>query len=138
MQGATHPHTCVEHASIACVATARAWPIHLTPRAWSIHLVVLHVKLHVQLPCTATPRASVDTQLAGWLTPRSEPMQQATSSFSVQSPDFDHSGEFSSRDQSKIFFYTLSDAQNNLNKLHLISEVEGLYVLSLRLPRKIS
>ncbi|WZY72161.1 hypothetical protein YC2023_004401 [Brassica napus] len=52
------------------------------------HLVLLHVKLHVQLTCTATPRASVDTHLAGQLTPRSEPMQQATSSFSVHWPDF--------------------------------------------------
>ncbi|WZZ03198.1 hypothetical protein YC2023_089119 [Brassica napus] len=73
------------HASVACAET---------PRAWSIYLVLLHVKLHVQLPCTETPRDSVDTHLAGWLTPRSEPMQQATSSFSVHSPDFDHSGEF--------------------------------------------
>ncbi|WZY77752.1 hypothetical protein YC2023_024136 [Brassica napus] len=63
-----------QHASVACVATSRAWPIHL---------VLLQVKLHVQLPCAATPRASVDTQLAGQLTPRSEPMQRGTSSFSV-------------------------------------------------------
>ncbi|KAF2566162.1 hypothetical protein F2Q70_00025799 [Brassica cretica] len=34
-----------------------------TPRAWSIHLVLLHVKLHVQLPCTFTPHPCVDTQL---------------------------------------------------------------------------
>ncbi|WZZ15402.1 hypothetical protein YC2023_108491 [Brassica napus] len=48
-------HTHVDqHASVACVATSRAW---------LIHLVLLHVKLHVQLPCTATPRASLDTQL---------------------------------------------------------------------------
>ncbi|KAF2560284.1 hypothetical protein F2Q70_00018352 [Brassica cretica] len=51
------------------------------------HLVLLHVRLHVQLPCTATPRASGDTQLVRWLTPRSEPMQRATSSFSVHWPD---------------------------------------------------
>ncbi|WZZ03194.1 hypothetical protein YC2023_089115 [Brassica napus] len=63
------------HASVACAET---------PCAWSIHLVLLHVKLHVQLPCKETPRASVDTQLAGWFTPRSEPMQQATSSFSFR------------------------------------------------------
>ena len=67
------------HASVACAET---------PRAWSIHLVLLHVKLHVQFPCTATPRASVNTQLGGQLTPRSEPMQQVTSSFSVHWPDF--------------------------------------------------
>ncbi|KAF2536090.1 hypothetical protein F2Q68_00020622 [Brassica cretica] len=82
------------HASVACAET---------PRAWSIHLVLLHVKLHVQLPRTVTPRASVDTQLAEQLTPRSDPMQRATSSFSVCSSDFDYSGEFSSRDQSQIF-----------------------------------
>ncbi|CAG7863420.1 unnamed protein product [Brassica rapa] len=82
-----------QHASIACVATSRAWPIHLTPRAWSIHLVLLHVKLHGLLPLTATPQASVDTQLAGQLTPRSELMQRATSSFSVHWPDFGPSGE---------------------------------------------
>ncbi|WZZ50208.1 hypothetical protein YC2023_050315 [Brassica napus] len=61
------------------------------PRAWSIHLVLLHVRLHVQLPCTMTPRASVDTQLVRWFTPRSEPMQRATSSFSVHWSDFGHS-----------------------------------------------
>ncbi|KAG2283599.1 hypothetical protein Bca52824_054819 [Brassica carinata] len=54
------------HASVACAET---------PRAWSIHLVLLHVKVHVQLPCTVTPRDSVDTQLSEWLTPRSDPMQ---------------------------------------------------------------
>ncbi|KAF2548923.1 hypothetical protein F2Q70_00023605 [Brassica cretica] len=48
----------------------------------------LHVRLHVQLPCTATPRASGDTQLAGQLTPRSEHSHQATSCFSVHSSDF--------------------------------------------------
>ncbi|KAG5394098.1 hypothetical protein IGI04_024061 [Brassica rapa subsp. trilocularis] len=42
------------HASVACVET---------PRAWSIHLVLLHVKLHVQLPCTVTPPPCVDTEL---------------------------------------------------------------------------
>ncbi|WZZ14943.1 hypothetical protein YC2023_108032 [Brassica napus] len=73
------------HASVACAET---------PRAWSIHLVLLHVKLHVQLTCTSTPRASVDTHLAGQLTPRSEPMQQATSSFSVHWPDFGPSDKF--------------------------------------------
>ncbi|WZY99938.1 hypothetical protein YC2023_072267 [Brassica napus] len=71
-----------QHASVACAETPRAWPFNL---------VLLCVRLHGLLPCTATPRASVDTQLAGWLTPRSEPLQRATSSFSVHSPDFDHS-----------------------------------------------
>nr|VDD54439.1 unnamed protein product [Brassica oleracea] len=53
-----HQYTHVDqHASVACAET---------PRAWSIHLVLLHVRLHVLLPCTATPRASVDTQLLRW------------------------------------------------------------------------
>ena len=89
------------HASNACAAT---------PCAWSIHLVLLHVRLHVLLPCTVTPRASIDTQLTGQLTPRSEHSHQATSCFSAHSFDFDPSGQFSSHDQSQIFFYALSDA----------------------------
>ncbi|KAG2272277.1 hypothetical protein Bca52824_066832 [Brassica carinata] len=42
-----------QHASVACAET---------PRAWSIHLMLPHVRLHVLLPCTATPRDSADTQ----------------------------------------------------------------------------
>ncbi|KAL0823311.1 hypothetical protein Bca101_046988 [Brassica carinata] len=34
------------------------------------HLVLIHVMLHVPASCTATCRASVDTQLAIHLTPR--------------------------------------------------------------------
>ncbi|KAF3603637.1 hypothetical protein F2Q69_00034922 [Brassica cretica] len=46
---ATHHLTHVDqHALVACAET---------PRAWSIHLVLLHVRLNVLLPCTATPRA---------------------------------------------------------------------------------
>ncbi|KAF2571191.1 hypothetical protein F2Q70_00001936 [Brassica cretica] len=53
-----HQYTHVDqHASVACAAT---------PRAWSIHLVLLHVRLHVLLPSTATPQASGDTQLLRW------------------------------------------------------------------------
>ncbi|KAF2607242.1 hypothetical protein F2Q68_00045763 [Brassica cretica] len=48
---------------------------------------------HASLPCTAIPRASVDAKLAEQLTPRSDPMQRATSSFSVHWPDFGHSGQ---------------------------------------------
>ena len=77
------------HASVTCAAT---------PRAWLIHLVLLHVRLHVQLPCMAKPRASGDTQLGRCLTPRSEPMQRPTSSFSVHSSDFGPSGKFLIRD----------------------------------------
>ncbi|KAF3534320.1 hypothetical protein DY000_02039532 [Brassica cretica] len=73
-----HQYTHVDqHASVACAET---------PRAWSIHLVLLHVRRHVLLPCTVTPRASGDNQLVRWLTPRSEPMQRATSSFLVSTP----------------------------------------------------
>ena len=103
-----------QHASVACVATSRAWPIQL---------VLLHVKLHVQLPCTATPRASVDTELVRWLTPRSEPMQQATSSFSVGYAIFYPSGKFLTRDQSRIFFRSRSDALNIFNRLQMNSDI---------------
>ena len=104
-----HQYTHVDqHASVACAET---------PRAWSIHLVLLHVRLHVQLPCTATPRASGDTQLVRCLTPRSEPMQRATSSFSVHSPDFGLSSKFLIRDPSLIFFRSRSDELNIFNKL---------------------
>ncbi|WZZ78287.1 hypothetical protein YC2023_098859 [Brassica napus] len=68
------PPLLPDHASVACAET---------PRAWSIHLVLLHVRLHVLLPCMVTPEASIGTQLAGQLTPRSEHSHQATSCFSV-------------------------------------------------------
>ncbi|KAG5384924.1 hypothetical protein IGI04_036394 [Brassica rapa subsp. trilocularis] len=42
------------HASVACVATSRAWPLHL---------VLLCVRLHGLLSCTSTPPPCVDTQL---------------------------------------------------------------------------
>ncbi|KAF2539510.1 hypothetical protein F2Q68_00020488 [Brassica cretica] len=47
------------------------------------HLVLRHVKLHVLLPCTVKLRASEDTQLVGWLPLRPDPLDQATSSFSI-------------------------------------------------------
>ncbi|KAF2564812.1 hypothetical protein F2Q70_00018469 [Brassica cretica] len=87
---APQQHTLVDqHASVACAET---------PRAWSIHLVLLYVRLHLLLPCTATPRVSVETQLVRWLTPRFEPMQRATSSFSVNWPGFGPSSKFMTRD----------------------------------------
>ncbi|WZY93955.1 hypothetical protein YC2023_066284 [Brassica napus] len=67
------------HASVPCAETPRAWPFHL---------VLLCVWLHGLLPCTSTPPPCVDTELVRWLTPRTEPMQHATSSFSVHWPDF--------------------------------------------------
>ncbi|WZY90611.1 hypothetical protein YC2023_047346 [Brassica napus] len=90
MQDATPAHTC------------RSTSFE-TPRAWLFHLVLLYV-LHGLLPCTATPRASVDTHLAGQLTPRSEPMQQATSSFSVHWPDFGPSVRRKLRAEETSFF----------------------------------
>ncbi|KAG5384610.1 hypothetical protein IGI04_036080 [Brassica rapa subsp. trilocularis] len=45
------------HASVACVET---------PRAWSIHVVLLHVKLHVQLPCTNVLAICIGTPRASW------------------------------------------------------------------------
>ena len=105
----THHLTHVDqNASVACAAT---------PRAWSIHLVLLHVRLHVLRPCTVTLRDSADTQLVRCLTPRSEPMQRVTSSFSVHSSDFDPSGKFLTRDQSRIFFRSCSDELNIFNKI---------------------
>ncbi|KAG5384609.1 hypothetical protein IGI04_036079 [Brassica rapa subsp. trilocularis] len=64
------------HASVACVET---------PRAWSIHVVLLHVKLHVQLPCTVTPPPCTE---------RPGHMHKDTSSFLVGLRDFNSSGEF--------------------------------------------
>ena len=58
------------------------------------HLVLLHVSPHVLLPCVPTTPACVDRQLIRWLTPRSEPMQRATSSFSIHWSDFGPSGKF--------------------------------------------
>ncbi|KAF2545963.1 hypothetical protein F2Q70_00020463 [Brassica cretica] len=52
-------------------------------------------QLHVLLPCPATPRASVDTQLAGQLTPRFEHSHQATSCFSVNSLHYNLDGNIS-------------------------------------------
>ncbi|KAG2247478.1 hypothetical protein Bca52824_087106 [Brassica carinata] len=63
MQDATTPATC-QDACLECMQEAT--PVHTcrsecfgciaaeTPRAWSIHLVLLHVRLHVQLPCSDT------------------------------------------------------------------------------------
>uniref|UniRef100_A0A0D3C6G6 Uncharacterized protein n=1 Tax=Brassica oleracea var. oleracea TaxID=109376 RepID=A0A0D3C6G6_BRAOL len=75
-----HQYTHVDqHASVACAET---------PRAWSIHLVLLHVRLHVQLPCTAKPRDSVDTQLLRWYLSRPGHLRRDTSSFLVGLRDF--------------------------------------------------
>ncbi|KAF2580565.1 hypothetical protein F2Q68_00005530 [Brassica cretica] len=109
---ATHYLTHLDqHALVACAET---------PRAWSIHLVHLHVRLHVLLPCTVTPQASVDTQLAGQLTPRSEHSHQATSCLSVHSSDFCPSGKFLTRDQSRIFSYSHPDVLIIINKLQTL------------------
>ena len=47
------------------------------------HLVLLCVKLHGTASCTSTPSSSVDTHQVKLLTPRPDPLDQATSSFSV-------------------------------------------------------
>ncbi|KAF3532626.1 hypothetical protein DY000_02040107 [Brassica cretica] len=64
------------------------------------HLVLLCVKMHGTASCTSTPPYCVDTQQVKWLTPGPDPLDQATSSFSVDLRNFGPSGEFSSRDQS--------------------------------------
>ncbi|KAF3538113.1 hypothetical protein F2Q69_00022165 [Brassica cretica] len=80
------------HVQMACCMAGMHASRHTTPYM-SIsmhllharrHLVLRHVKLYVLLPCTATPLASEDTQLVGWLPPRPDPLDQATSSFSVE------------------------------------------------------
>ncbi|KAF3514631.1 hypothetical protein F2Q69_00008075 [Brassica cretica] len=50
--------------------------------------------------CTSTLCSCVDTQQVKLLTPRPDPLDQVTSSFSVDLRDFGPSDEFSSRDQS--------------------------------------
>ncbi|KAF3588886.1 hypothetical protein F2Q69_00027547 [Brassica cretica] len=64
------------------------------------YLVLLCVELHGTASCTSTPSSCLDTQLVKWLTPRPDPLDQATLSFSVDLRDFGPSGEFSSRDHS--------------------------------------
>ncbi|KAF2539516.1 hypothetical protein F2Q70_00002542 [Brassica cretica] len=79
------------HVQIACCMAGVHVSRHTTPYM-SIsmhrlharrHLVLRHVKLHVLLPCTVTPRDFEDTQLVGWFPPRPDPSDQATSSFSI-------------------------------------------------------
>ncbi|KAF2550382.1 hypothetical protein F2Q68_00036245 [Brassica cretica] len=101
------------------------------------HLVLLCVKLHGTASCTSTPPSCVDTQQVKWLTPRHDPLDQATTSFSVDLRDFGPSGEFSSRDQSRIFFRSQSDEMNIFNKLQTNFNLEDKYFPSLRLPREI-
>ncbi|KAF3543476.1 hypothetical protein DY000_02002234 [Brassica cretica] len=53
-----HQYTHVDqHASVACAET---------PRAWSIHLVLLHVRLHVLLPCTLVYRTIHSLAVVIW------------------------------------------------------------------------
>ncbi|KAF2560884.1 hypothetical protein F2Q70_00017774 [Brassica cretica] len=102
MQDDTPPPTC-QDACLECMKDAT--PVH-TCRSACFGCMrgdtscfvdpprVPHVISHATASCTATPQASVDTKLAGQLTPRSDPMQRATSSFSVHSSDFGRSGKF--------------------------------------------
>jgi len=101
------------------------------------HLVLLCVKLHGTVSYTSTPTSCVDTQQVKWLTPRPDPLDQATSSFSVDLRDFGPSGEFSSRDQSRIFFCSRSDELNIFNRLQTNLNLEEKNFPSLRLPREI-
>ena len=100
------------------------------------HLVLLCVKLHGTASCTSTPHSCVDTQQVKWLTPRPDPLDQATSSFSVDLHDFGPSGEFSSRDQSRIYFRSRSDKLNIFNRLQTNLNLEDKNFPSLRLPEK--
>ncbi|KAF3514525.1 hypothetical protein F2Q69_00006486 [Brassica cretica] len=85
-------------APVACAAAPRAphgdrhhtahMSINMLRLQIRRHLVLLHVSPHVLLPCVPTTPACVDRQLIRWLTPRSEPMQRATSSFSIHWSDF--------------------------------------------------
>ncbi|KAF2551729.1 hypothetical protein F2Q68_00034981 [Brassica cretica] len=101
------------------------------------HHVLLCVKLHGTASCTSTPPSCVDTQQVKWLTPRPDPLDQATSSFSVDLRDFGPSGEFSSSDQSRIFFHFCSDELNIFNRLQTNLNFEDKNFPSLRLPREI-
>ena len=100
------------------------------------HLVLLCVELHGTTSCTSTHPSCVDTQQVKWLTPRPDPLDQATSSFSVDLRDFG-SGEFSSRDQSRIFFCSRFDELNIFNRLQTNLNLEEKNFPSLRLPREI-
>ncbi|KAF3580782.1 hypothetical protein DY000_02029908 [Brassica cretica] len=101
------------------------------------HLVLLCVKLHGTASCTSTPPYCVDTQHFKWLTPRPDPLDQATSRFSVDLRDFGPSGEFPSLDQSQIFFRSRSDELNMFNRLQNKLNLEDTNFSSLRLPREI-
>ncbi|KAF3533426.1 hypothetical protein DY000_02041432 [Brassica cretica] len=59
------------------------------------NLVLLCVELHGTASCTSTPPSCVDTQQVKWLTPRPDPLDQATSSFSVDLRDFSPSATMS-------------------------------------------
>ena len=81
------------------------------------HFVLLCVELHGTASCTSTPPCCYETQQIKCLTPRPGPLDHATSSFSVDLRDFGSSGEFSSGDQSRIFFHSQSDELHILNRL---------------------
>ncbi|KAF3533429.1 hypothetical protein DY000_02041431 [Brassica cretica] len=105
----SHPIACVSSCMlpVACVAThgrthallhaSFTFPVtpprpHSSQHVWGLCAAThgpLHVGSHAQISVTETPRASVK-----WLTPRPDPLDQATSSFSVDLRDFGPSGEF--------------------------------------------
>ncbi|KAF2558010.1 hypothetical protein F2Q68_00014104 [Brassica cretica] len=106
----TRPPHARPHASVACIATSRAWPFHL---------VLLCVTPHAVIIFTATPHASLDTYHARQFPPPPDLINRATSSFSVHSSNFGLSGEFFIPRSIPIFFDARSDDLNIFNKLQM-------------------
>ncbi|KAF2587391.1 hypothetical protein F2Q70_00035808 [Brassica cretica] len=72
--------------------TGLCMPVRMRRSQVLRHLVLLCVELHGTASCTSTPPSCVETQQVKWLTPRPDPSDQATSSFSVDLRDFGSSG----------------------------------------------
>ena len=138
MQSDTMPSRCLIHGLTSSRLTLSAhMSLSMLRSQVSRHLVLLGVNQHAVLSWASTPPASLATYHARQVTSRPYLIDKASSSFSVHSTDFDPSGEFSSRDQSRIFFYARSDEMNIFNKLQVNPDLDGKYFSSLRLPRKI-
>ncbi|KAG5374027.1 hypothetical protein IGI04_042663 [Brassica rapa subsp. trilocularis] len=132
------PYRCLIHGLTSSRLTLSAhMSLSMLRSQVSRHLVLLGVNQHAVLSWASTPPASLATYHARQVTSRPYLIDKASSSFSVHSTDFDPSGEFSSRDQSRIFFYARSDEMNIFNKLQVNPDLDGKYFSSLRLLRKI-